>query len=158
MYYKPEVTSFSTSHKCCYIIIVINQYNYFPLFTINTQQLQLSLTKHITPIQVQYTKYTTAQHKVSAVNPATIDRDHSGTVGPSEFRRGSLYSLRHGGECTAWVNRSLSCLPHLRDPAARPFVQDTQSAVRLPVSRSRRSRDRSTQAVARHFGRRERIA
>jgi len=28
-----------------------------------------------------------------------------------------------------------------RGPAARPFVQDVQSAVRLPVSRSRRSRD-----------------
>ena len=29
-----------------------------------------------------------------------------------------------------------------RRPAARPFVQDAQSAVRLPESRSRRSRDR----------------
>ena len=28
-----------------------------------------------------------------------------------------------------------------RGPAARPFVQDVQSAARLPVSRSRRSRD-----------------
>jgi len=28
-----------------------------------------------------------------------------------------------------------------RRPAARPFVQDVQSAVRLPVSRPRRSRD-----------------
>jgi len=32
----------------------------------------------------------------------------------------------------------------VRRPAARPFVQDAQSAVRLPVSRSRRSRDRLT--------------
>ena len=30
----------------------------------------------------------------------------------------------------------------VRRPAARPFVQDAQSAVRLPVSRPRRSRDR----------------
>jgi len=30
----------------------------------------------------------------------------------------------------------------VRQPAARPFVQDAQGAVRLPVSRSKRSRDR----------------
>jgi len=59
-----------------------------------------------------------------------------------------VYSLGQGGKCTAWVKRSLSCLLQLRDrdavrrPAARPFVQDAQSAVRLPVSRSRRSRHR----------------
>jgi len=44
----------------------------------------------------------------------------------------------------------------VRRPAARPFVQDAQSAVRLPVSRSRRSPN--FQAVARHFGRLERMA
>jgi len=37
------------------IIIVIKQYNYSPVFTIKTWQLQLSLSIHITPIQAQYT-------------------------------------------------------------------------------------------------------
>jgi len=41
-------------------------------------------------------------------------------------------------------------------PAARPFVQDAQSAVRLPVRRDEVETD--FQAVARHFGRRERMA
>jgi len=46
----------------------------------------------------------------------------------------------------------------VRRPAARPFVQDARSAVRLSVSPSRRSQDEVEtvlQAVAWHFGRRD---
>ena len=45
----------------------------------------------------------------------------------------------------------------VRRPAARPFVQDAQSAVRLPVSPSRLRLDGLT-GIARHFGRLERMA
>jgi len=61
-----------------------------------------------------------------------------------------LSTLWHGGECTAWRKWTRVCLSQLRDrdagsrPAARRFVRDAQSAVRLPESRSRLHLDRLT--------------
>jgi len=58
----------------------------------------------------------------------------------------SMYMLGHGDECIVWRKWTRVCrsceTDAFRRPAARPFVQDAQSAVRLPVSPSRRSRDR----------------
>jgi len=60
-----------------------------------------------------------------------------------------LNTLWHGGECIVWSNWPLVCLPRLRDrdagrrPAARRFVRDVST---------------DFQAVARHFGRLERMA
>jgi len=54
----------------------------------------------------------------------------------------SKYRLIHGNECIVWLKKTRVCLSRLRDrdgrPAAREFVRDAQSAVRLPESRSRR--------------------
>jgi len=61
-----------------------------------------------------------------------------------------LSTLWHGGECIVWRNWPLVWLPRLRDrnavrrPAAKRFVRDAQSAVRLPESRSRLRLDRLT--------------
>jgi len=52
-----------------------------------------------------------------------------------------MYRLEHGAECTVFI-AVIRDPDVVRRPAARPFVQDAQSAVRLPVSPSRRSRDR----------------
>jgi len=61
----------------------------------------------------------------------------------------SKYRLGHGDKCIALYGISelefvcRSCeTDAVRRPTARPFVQDAQSAVRLPESRSKRSRDR----------------
>jgi len=74
-----------------------------------------------------------------------------------------MYRLGHGDECIVWLKWTRECVCRgcetdaVRRPAARPFVQDAQSAVRLPVS-GRDEVETDFQAVARHFGRRERIA
>ena len=61
--------------------------------------------------------------------------------------RGILCTLDHGAGCTTFIRhhyrvyRSYTRPRRCRRPAARPFIQDDQSAVRLSVSPSRRSRD-----------------
>jgi len=49
MYYEPEVMSFSILHINV-VIFVIKQYNYFPLFTINTQHLSLTYNAYTSRI------------------------------------------------------------------------------------------------------------
>ena len=49
MYYEPEVMSFLILHINV-VIFVIKQYNYFPPFTINTQQLSLTYNAYTNAI------------------------------------------------------------------------------------------------------------
>jgi len=66
--------------------------------------------------------------------------------------------------CMEELTSRVFVAPRYRDagrrPAARPFVQDAQSAMPQPASRSRLRLEDSTdlQAVAWHFGRLERMA